>query len=219
MGVTSREINGFKFTFICTMGDEGILIDATQINLASSEYPVALNEAKRLHNTWQAVSCVVNESYVTKITSVGWNEEEFTWRRERALTALQQTDWELTETERALAERDLEYIDATIERRKEKKRIRREKVTEQKLSRPGYVYVLKSVTGNFKIGRAKDPANRLRTFEVKLPFEVEYECVIQTVDMVELERSLHQRFKDQHVNGEWFSLSPADVDYIKGLAT
>lgn len=84
--------------------------------------------------------------------------------------------------------------------------------------RKGYVYLIQSPTGAYKIGRTADPGDRLRTFNVKLPFEVEYVCVIATDDMYALERQLHGKFAAKRVNGEWFILSPDDVEYIKRLA-
>lgn len=83
---------------------------------------------------------------------------------------------------------------------------------------PGYVYLIQSSTGYYKIGRTSNPNDRMKTFNVKLPFEVEYTCVIETPDMFKLERELHQRFAKNRVNGEWFALSSEDVEYIKGLA-
>lgn len=88
-----------------------------------------------------------------------------------------------------------------------------------KPGRAGYVYLIQSSTGAYKIGKTKNPQDRIRTFAIKLPFEVEYVCLIPTTDMAELETRLHQRFADKRVNGEWFNLSPEDVEYIKGLAT
>lgn len=83
---------------------------------------------------------------------------------------------------------------------------------------PGYVYLIQSPSGAYKIGRSKNPENRLKTFGVKLPFEVEYIAIIRTSDMYALESDLHIRYSDKRVNGEWFALAPADVDYIKSLA-
>lgn len=81
----------------------------------------------------------------------------------------------------------------------------------------GFVYLLQSASGNYKIGRTKNPDDRLRTFGVKLPFEVEYTCVIATDDMYALEAELHARFDAKWVDGEWFALDEADVQYIKSL--
>lgn len=84
--------------------------------------------------------------------------------------------------------------------------------------RPGYVYLLKSSTGHYKIGRAKNPEKRLATFTIKLPFEVDYECLIYSDDMWFLERELHIRFKEKRIQGEWFMLDDEDIAYIKSLA-
>lgn len=81
----------------------------------------------------------------------------------------------------------------------------------------GYVYLVQSPTGSYKIGRTKDPDNRMKTFSVKLPFEVDYVCVIETGDMYALERNLHQQYATKRVNGEWFMLDTTDVNFIKSL--
>lgn len=84
----------------------------------------------------------------------------------------------------------------------------------------GYVYLLNGVHDPklFKIGRTNNPDNRLRTFNVKLPFPVEYVCVIKTTDMYATERRLHGKFAAKRINGEWFELDAAEVGYIKALA-
>jgi hypothetical protein len=83
----------------------------------------------------------------------------------------------------------------------------------------GYVYLIREDTqGHFKIGRTRNPQDRLSTFNVKLPFMIDYICLIPASNMRALESRLHHRFASKRVNGEWFALSPADVDYIKSLA-
>lgn len=93
------------------------------------------------------------------------------------------------------------------------------KARKQTAAKAGFVYLIQSISGAYKIGRTVNPNNRMATFTVKLPFEVEYVCVIQCEDMYSLERQLHTQFANKRVNGEWFNLSPEDVEYIKGLAT
>lgn len=83
---------------------------------------------------------------------------------------------------------------------------------------PGYVYLIKSPSGHYKIGRTVNPNDRLRMFGVQLPFEVEIIALIKSDDHKRLEASLHQTYNDKRVNGEWFALSPEDVDYVKSLA-
>lgn len=83
--------------------------------------------------------------------------------------------------------------------------------------RGGFVYLLKSSTGSWKIGKTKYPDDRIYTFGVKLPFEVEYDHLIESDDMSSLEKSLHRQFKKKRINGEWFALDDNDVQYIKSL--
>lgn len=87
-----------------------------------------------------------------------------------------------------------------------------------RVQRNGYVYLIQSDRGYYKIGRTANPSDRAITFSALLPFEIEFICLIPTGDMVSLETALHRRFADKRVNGEWFDLAPEDVEYIRGLA-
>jgi len=84
-------------------------------------------------------------------------------------------------------------------------------------SRHGFVYLLRSDTGYWKIGRTVNPASREKTFGVKLPFVVRFEHLIETNDMIALELRLHNHFSKKRVDGEWFDLSSEDTAYIKSL--
>lgn len=86
------------------------------------------------------------------------------------------------------------------------------------LEKSGYVYLLKEVNGaHYKIGQTSNPEQRKQNFDVKLPFAVEFEVLIETNNRYELERQLHQRFAHKREKGEWFKLSPEDVEYIQKL--
>lgn len=85
-------------------------------------------------------------------------------------------------------------------------------------SKPGYIYLLKSEAGHYKIGRTHNPDDRAKTFGVKLPFRVEYICLIKCNDMELLEAALHCRFAKKRLDGEWFKLNAKDVDYMKKYA-
>lgn len=83
----------------------------------------------------------------------------------------------------------------------------------------GYVYLIQELNdGHFKIGRTRNPNNRLETFGVKLPAKIDYICLIPTEDTHLLENNLHWLFKHRHVAGEWFALSDDDVASIVALA-
>lgn len=95
--------------------------------------------------------------------------------------------------------------------------LRPSKVNANQDRKKGFVYVLQSPTGAYKIGRTKSPEDRLKTFSVKLPFEVEYTCLIKAEDMYSAEKRLHEKFSEKRINGEWFKLNENDIDYIKSL--
>jgi hypothetical protein len=85
----------------------------------------------------------------------------------------------------------------------------------ERYARPGYIYL---VGGNnvYKIGKTKDIPSRLRSF-LQLPFRTRLVHAIPTSDMVWAENYLHRVFAHCRLNGEWFDLAPADVDWICGL--
>lgn len=108
---------------------------------------------------------------------------------------------------------------AALQRLLREEEVRRATPINVRSTTEGYVYLLQSPSKAYKIGRTRTPENRLKTFGVQLPFEVEYICLIATSDMYRLERQLHQRFATKRINGEWFALTPEDIEFIKGLAT
>lgn len=85
--------------------------------------------------------------------------------------------------------------------------------------RPGYVYLLKSAHGFYKIGRAESPEHRVGTLGVQLPFEITPEHFIKCEDMVSAEKMLHDMFSELRQRGEWFRLDKVDVAYIKAIVT
>ncbi len=78
----------------------------------------------------------------------------------------------------------------------------------------GYVYVLKSDSGHYKIGKTLSPNNRRITFTVKLPMEVEYIVWIHSPNYHLLETLLHTQYRHKRVNGEWFDLSSTDLVWL-----
>lgn len=94
---------------------------------------------------------------------------------------------------------------------------------QRKGRRHGYVYLLRNDEGLYKIGRTKDPDDRMATFKLSLPFRVKYEHLIECSDAVAGERALHKRFAAKRLRGpngehtEWFELTPTDVRAIKRM--
>lgn len=82
----------------------------------------------------------------------------------------------------------------------------------------GYVYVLRQVGGtHYKIGHTSNPDKRKHTFDVKLPFAVEFDVLIKCDDRYQLERELHAKYASKRVDGEWFNLDHDDLEHLRGL--
>jgi hypothetical protein len=123
----------------------------------------------------------------------------------------------------------MERLEQQLEQRQQQEEARRlqlkkEQVEKQKSkpvrNRAGYVYLLRAIhdASLYKIGRTSNPANRSKTFNVKLPFPVGFVCLIQSADMYSLESELHAKYKSKRLEGEWFRLESEDVDYIQQLS-
>lgn len=87
--------------------------------------------------------------------------------------------------------------------------------TAERPPRHGYVYIVRSENGDYKIGRTINPNSRGKTFDVKLPLRVKFELLIESPDYRGLERELHQRFASKRIDGEWFKLTPEDVEQLR----
>ena len=112
-------------------------------------------------------------------------------------------------------ERESEAQRQRIETQERRERQRQEWATHAIERRKGYVYILKADNGAYKIGRTNNPKSRRQTFGVELPFDVEYEVVIKTDDMYQLERDLHREYRHKHIRAEWFALSVEDIIAIQ----
>lgn len=77
-----------------------------------------------------------------------------------------------------------------------------------------YVYLMKS--GQYhKIGRANSVGRREYELGIQLPEKVTTVHTIKTDDAMGIEAYWHNRFKSKRKNGEWFELTPDDVNAFK----
>lgn len=82
----------------------------------------------------------------------------------------------------------------------------------------GYVYLIKSNTGHYKIGKSVNPQKRMKEFvssNVILPIEFTLEHQIETDDYHRLESTLHNSFSEKRFRGEWFELTDEEVMWFK----
>lgn len=87
----------------------------------------------------------------------------------------------------------------------------------RKPRRGNYLYAFRGKgesTKYVKVGRAKDPVQRLRTFQTANPNGVEVLAVWAVQDAVKAERHLHQLLASRHHRGEWFRCGPLVLTFI-----
>lgn len=73
-----------------------------------------------------------------------------------------------------------------------------------------YVYMA-HCNGLFKIGRAKDIWKRIKQLQTGNPHPVELWLSWEVNDARKVEAWMHEKFKEQHVRGEWYRLDDADI--------
>lgn len=82
---------------------------------------------------------------------------------------------------------------------------------------PGCVYLVRSGQ-HFKIGRTNALETRMRALARQLPEKLIVIHHIKTDDPSGIETYWHRRFAKQRQNGEWFALSPDDVEVFTARA-
>ena len=84
----------------------------------------------------------------------------------------------------------------------------------------GIVYLLERTDKpQYKIGVTTNIERRLNQLVPKMPFEVTVANKIKSNDIYGSEAKLHKKYKDKHINGEWFALDKKDVKYIKSISS
>ncbi len=79
----------------------------------------------------------------------------------------------------------------------------------------GYIYLIKAENTPWcKIGRSNKPVSRTNGIGTKSPFKCTVLRTIAVADTESAEAALHTIFADRRAEGEWFTLLPADVDWL-----
>jgi hypothetical protein len=78
----------------------------------------------------------------------------------------------------------------------------------------GYVYLI-SGGGYYKVGKTTNLQVRQKQIGLKVPFQVSVEHAARTNDIDCLESYWHERFAAKRINGEWFTLTEADIAEFK----
>lgn len=75
----------------------------------------------------------------------------------------------------------------------------------------GYVYFIAYEYHGVKIGYTRNLQARFKQLQIASPFPLTLIGSIETYEPQELETYLHQYFKNNRINGEWFRLGESEV--------
>lgn len=92
------------------------------------------------------------------------------------------------------------------------------KRSKSKSQKEGVVYLLKAGP-HYKIGKSVVFDKRLGQIKLQLPYAVEVVHTIRAANVSEVESYWHRRFASLRQNGEWFSLTEAEVEEFKSIST
>lgn len=79
---------------------------------------------------------------------------------------------------------------------------------------PGYIYVIKAATGQYKIGLSTDPTRRFLSLNTASPVELTLLHTFPANHAKIAEEVLHSDFASKRVKGEWFALDEDDVAWL-----
>ena len=86
-------------------------------------------------------------------------------------------------------------------------------------SLPGSVYVISVNNEYYKIGYANNVRKRVRQMQHACPYPIQIVHIIMTDHTIRLETALHKRYRHRHVQGEWFKLSPDEVQALCSIVS
>jgi hypothetical protein len=81
-----------------------------------------------------------------------------------------------------------------------------------------YVYAIGHPHEFVKIGRSKNPTQRLKSHQTSCPYNLYLVTAVPVDDSDEVEKRLHERWSDKQVRGEWFDIDPEDYDVFVDMA-
>ena len=78
---------------------------------------------------------------------------------------------------------------------------------------PGYIYLVEAVDlGVYKIGHSTNPTKRIYQLDYLVPFPIRLLHTIYVDSQRQCEDYFHRIFREWHIKGEWFRLTPGQVE-------
>ncbi|KAB8145767.1 GIY-YIG nuclease family protein [Chloroflexia bacterium SDU3-3] len=85
--------------------------------------------------------------------------------------------------------------------------------------RSGYIYIAYAENGLFLIGKSRSPQQHIKQLSKnELPFDIALMHSIFSQDMHQAETMIRQKLSHRHRSGQWFALSPQDLNDLMNIA-
>lgn len=81
----------------------------------------------------------------------------------------------------------------------------------------GFVYLMKSGNGYYKIGISKNAGSRLYGLRRQFPVEIDIVHKIASNNYRNVEKFLHRKYAHRKAELEWFKLEPEDIRWLTAL--
>ena len=110
-----------------------------------------------------------------------------------------------------------EKYNLSAQEKQKKRKIKEQYYQYQKQLTTSFVYIIQEeANGYIKIGKANDPIDRIvRGLGAKTPYKMRVLHLIPTHLPFEVEKWFHTHYEKKRLNGEWFHLSPQEVQHIQ----
>ena len=83
-----------------------------------------------------------------------------------------------------------------------------------------YVYLISGTHNGitrYKIGKANNVDDRVKMFNIKVPFDIDLIRTFKVKDALSFESKLHKEYHHKRLSGEWFDLSEKDIMEISTI--
>jgi DNA-binding MarR family transcriptional regulator len=109
---------------------------------------------------------------------------------------------------------------AFVEALKLIKKQQREAVRARPPRSPGYIYIARAgQSTRYKIGKSMDVTKRIKQMQTDSAEPIALVHMFLTQHKERTEKYLHQRFKHQKLQGEWYTLTETDIAWLTSLET
>jgi septal ring factor EnvC (AmiA/AmiB activator) len=127
-----------------------------------------------------------------------------------------------------LKQADIERKDSSVQynldaQKKLEKQLQKEQRKKEEIEKAlsqieeGFIYILKSENGYYKIGKAKELQNRITTWQHEFPIVIDFIYSFACHNRRLVENFLHNKYSKKRLRREWYKLNDEDIAWILSI--